>query len=88
MSNVYELKGFKSVSRWGDNRREEVWSEELDYGFVACDLNECPEDATLDRDLFNSIDLLRAIKFGIELAKLGYDDVVIDWLEDEEEDEE
>lgn len=46
--------------------------------FSAYDLSECPEDATLFRDLFTADDYIRAIRYGIELAKQGYDGVEFD----------
>ena len=43
--------------------------------FSAWNLNECPEDAVIGRDLFNEKDFIKAVKLGMELAKQGYDDV-------------
>ncbi len=43
--------------------------------FYVYDLTECPEDATIYRDLFNAFDYIKAIRYGIELAKQGYDEV-------------
>lgn len=43
--------------------------------FSVCDLTKCPEDATINRDLFDADDYLRAVRYGIELAKAGYDEV-------------
>lgn len=43
--------------------------------FNVYNLNECPEDATIGRDLFNAKDFLEAVKYGIELAKQGYTEV-------------
>ena len=43
--------------------------------FDVYDLTECPEDATICRDLFNAYDYIKAVRYGIELAKQGYDEV-------------
>ena len=43
--------------------------------FSVYDLTECPEDATIYRDLFSANQYLYAIRYGIELAKKGYDEV-------------
>ena len=43
--------------------------------FSAWNLNECPEDAVIGRDLFDEKDFIKAVKLGMELAKQGYDDV-------------
>ncbi len=49
--------------------------DENEQMFSVYDLTECPEDATIYRNLFNSSDYLRAIRYGIRLAKQGYDEV-------------
>lgn len=43
--------------------------------FSAYNLCECPEDAIIGRDLFDANDYLSAVKYGIELAKNGYNEV-------------
>ena len=43
--------------------------------FNVWNLDECPEDAIIDRSLFSAYDWLRAVKYGIELARQGYTDV-------------
>ena len=50
-------------------------SDELETKFSVSNLSECPEDAIIGRDLFDASDYLRAVKYGIALAKQGYDDV-------------
>lgn len=43
--------------------------------YFVSNLNRCPEDATIDRDLFSAEDFIEAVKFGMSLAQAGYDDV-------------
>lgn len=43
--------------------------------FHVWNLDECPEDAIIDRSLFSAYDWLRAVKYGIELARQGYTNV-------------
>lgn len=43
--------------------------------FDVWNLDECPEDAIIDRSLFDAHDWLGAVKYGIELARQGYTDV-------------
>ena len=43
--------------------------------FSAWNLNACPEDAVICRDLFDELDFIKAVKLGISLAQQGYDDV-------------
>lgn len=62
-------------SEWG-MREQTVYDPETDGElFSVHDLTECPEDATVNRDLFDARDYLRAVRYGIELAKAGYDEV-------------
>ena len=59
----------------------ELVRDEETYLFSVCNLNECPEDAMIGRDLFDAGDYLKAIRYGIELAKQGYDEVEYDEVE-------
>lgn len=43
--------------------------------FNVYNLTDYPEDATISRDLFSAFQYLRAVRYGIELAKQGYDEV-------------
>ena len=62
-------------SDWG-MRKQSVYDPETDDElFSVYDLTEYPEDATINRDLFDADDYLRAVRYGIELAKEGYDEV-------------
>ena len=40
--------------------------------FDVWNLDECPEDAIIDRSLFDAHEWLSAVKYGIELARQGY----------------
>ena len=42
---------------------------------MAYNLDEHPEDAIISRDLFSASQYLQAVRYGIELAKQGYDNV-------------
>ena len=42
--------------------------------FTVSNLNECPEDAIIGRDLFDASDYIKAVRRGIKLAKQGYTD--------------
>lgn len=43
--------------------------------FSVANLDDCPEDAIIGRDLFDAYDYLKAVRYGMELAKQGYDSV-------------
>ena len=58
--------------------------------FSVYNLSECPEDAIIGRDLFDGSDWVEAVRYGMELAKQGYDgieveNVTIPYGEDEDE---
>lgn len=58
---------------------QEVWSDtpgaKMYMNFH--DLDECPEDAVIGRDLFDASDYINAIRFGFRLANIGYDEIVV-----------
>lgn len=43
--------------------------------FNVYNLSECPEDATISRDLFSASQYLEAVRYGMDLAKQGYTEV-------------
>lgn len=52
--------------------RESIHDNDNDIYFSVNNLSECPEDAIIGRDLFDSNDYIRALNKGIELANKGY----------------
>lgn len=69
---------------WLDLGTHEIHDEENGINFSAYPLTDCPEDATVERSLFNGYDYVEALNKGIELAKKGYDKVEINKVEVEE----
>ena len=53
-------------------------------GYFVLDLWDCPEDATVSRDLVSAYQWLRFVNEGIQLAKMGYDMAVLVEREREE----
>ena len=53
-------------------------------GYFVQDLWDCPEDATVSRDLVSAHQWLRFVNEGIQLAKMGYDRAVLVEREREE----
>jgi hypothetical protein len=43
--------------------------------YEVCDLDDCPEEAVIGRSLFSANDYIAAVRFGIQLHDMGYDDV-------------
>lgn len=84
MDKILHVNFIKVKDSWGDLRGHELDSPDSEkFAFTAYDLCECPEDATLDRDLFNGYDYLDAIRLGMELAREGYTSIEVS---DSEED--
>lgn len=86
MSNPYKVNFYHSEDNYGQEYCHEIQSETVDPNvylyFKAYDMCECPEDATLSRDLFDGEDYIRAIKLGMKLANLGYDEIEVkDFME-------
>lgn len=60
----------ESDDGWG------VYSQEVYDGgklmYDVWDLTDCPEDATIERSLFSAHQWLKAVEYGMELARQGY----------------
>ena len=52
---------------------------ELPVDFEVSNLNECPEDAIIRRDLFDVDNFVNALNLGIQISKAGYDAVALDF---------
>lgn len=64
---------------------QSIVNKENDIYFEVHNLSECPEDAIINRNLFNAEDYIRVLNKGIELAQKGYTKVVGNFIESEEE---
>lgn len=81
MTNPYKVKFYHDEEDGFDtyHRIEDVTNDpNVNLHFRASDLCECPEDATLFRDLFNGWDYIEAIELGMKLAILGYDGIEVE----------
>lgn len=56
-------------------RYQEVISPEDKSIYSVCSMWDCPEDATIERDLVSAFEYIDILNAGIELAKQGYDKV-------------
>ena len=70
-----------------EDHAQRVWSDNKDQNihFYVYDLYDCPEDATIGRDLFSGEDFINAIELGFKIAKSGYDKIVVNeviWEDD------
>ena len=78
MDKILHVNYITVKDHWGDVCGHELNSPDSEkFFFTAYNLCECPEDATVDRDLFNGDDYLDAIRFGMELAREGYTSIEV-----------
>lgn len=54
---------------------QEICDKKNNIDFAVSNFNYSPEDAIIDRGLFNADDYVNVLNKGIELAKKGYDKV-------------
>lgn len=46
--------------------------------FSCSNLDDCPEDAIIGRDLFDGYDYIKAIEFGMKLVQEGYTEIELE----------
>lgn len=66
------------INEYEGCRYQSVTSEDENINYSVSNLDECPEDAIIGRDLFSADEYIGALKFGMELAKKGYDNILIE----------
>ena len=57
-------------------RYQEISDKDNNIKFSVHNMDFCPEDAIISRDLFSALDYINALNKGIELAKKGYEKVI------------
>lgn len=78
MDKILHVNFITVKDHWGDVCGHKLNSpDSKKVIFTAYNLCECPEDATIERDLFNGYDYLAAIQLGIELAREGYTSIEV-----------
>ena len=82
--NILQLKVYYSEDEYGGIYSEEIYDYDNNICFNVSNLDECSEDAIIERGLFNSEDYISALNKGIELAKKGYTKVIGKHIQEEE----
>lgn len=90
MSKEFKLILKVSTDYWGiaDGHRVSNITEDAAVGdirYSVYDLTECPEDATLYRDLFSGWEYINALRLGMKIAKAGYDSITFEEVTETEE---
>lgn len=64
---------------------QELCSEDEEVHYSVSNLCECPEDATIDRDLVSAYKIVNFIELGMKLAEKGYNKISIEKVKEEDE---
>lgn len=78
--NFYDSDNDPNYEEYADRRMQRIWSNDDNIASISeCvyDLVDCPEDATISRDLIGCSDIIGFIKFGFSLAKYGYTNIKV-----------
>jgi len=87
MSKTKKLKlTIDNTLSWGSRTSHSVSDPDTGKGlYWVMDLaGDCPEDATLSRDIPDAYEWLEGVRYGMELAKQGFDAVEFDVTEVDE----
>ena len=77
--SVLHIQVLDCYNEYGDIINEKLWSENNhNVHFYVCNLNDCPEDAIIGRDLFNVSDYINTLKLGMKLAQEGYTEIKVE----------
>ena len=84
MDKILHVNFITVKDSWGDVCGHKLNSPDSEkFDFTAYNLCEYPEDATVNRDLFNGDDYLDAIQLGMELAREGYTSIEVTDIEED-----
>lgn len=75
VQNIDEYDGVKGQELYCD-------TDDVKVSYSVYNLNECPEDAILGRELFTAEDFIKALALGMQLAKNGYTDIAVKYVEE------
>ena len=73
-----KLKLMEKSDDYEGCRFQELWSEDEEVHYSVSDLWQCPEDATIDRDLVSAYEIVDFIELGMRLAEKGYDKISVE----------
>lgn len=72
----YKVEVIEEIDDYIDEiRYQEVLSPEEKTLYSVCNMCECPEDASIERNLVSAFEYIDILNAGIKLAKQGYDKV-------------
>lgn len=71
---MYEFQATYQTDEYDFASGVDLFNKEDNMVFSVWNLNECPEDAIIGRDLFDEHDFIKAVQLGMKLAQEGYTD--------------
>lgn len=85
MEKELVLDYYEEFDDYDSLRGQTLINKDEDIYFDVYNLDECPEDALIERNLFNADDFVRVLNKGIELAQKGYTKVIIGEVQTEDD---
>ena len=75
----------KVITKWDDEDtpclQKIVCEDAPEVRYRVYNLNDCPEDATINRDLFDAYQYLEAVQLGMNLAAEGFTNINVEDIE-------
>lgn len=71
---MYEFQATYQTDEYDFVSGVDLFDKEDNMVFSVYNLDGCPEDAVIGRDLFDEHDFIKAVKLGMKLAQEGYTD--------------
>lgn len=79
-----KLKLIEKIDDYEGCHFQELWSEDEEVHYSVSNLWQCPEDATIDRDLVSAYEIVNFIELGMKLAEKGYNKISIEEVKENE----
>jgi hypothetical protein len=82
LSNVLKVKVSDKIDSFSNLLEAQMLTcEQEDVTYFVQNLDQCPEDAIIYRDLFSAADFIATLKMGMELRDKGYEEIEVEWEE-------
>lgn len=81
---TFKLKLKEEIDSYGECYFQKLWSEDGKIQYSVSNLCECPEDATIDRDLVSANEIVDFIELGMKLAEKGYNKISIEEVKEDD----
>ena len=79
-----KLKLIEKIDDYDECYFQKLWSEDEKIQYSVSNLCECPEDATINRDLVSANEIVNFIELGMKLAEKGYSKISIEEVKEDD----